>query len=57
MMKPPPLPPIRYERPTRVRTSEDSFITRSRGCGDMLLFGFLALLILIVIPIVASRGC
>ena len=35
--------------PARVRTAEDSFLTRSRGCGDLVLYGTLGLLILLML--------
>ena len=38
----------------RVRTSEDSFLTRSRGCGDLVLYGGA---ILIIIILFGLRGC
>lgn len=43
---PPPVPPP--ASPQRVVTSEDSFLTRNRGCGDMLLYGPLILLVMLV---------
>ena len=43
--------------PRRVITSEDSFATRSRGCADLLIFGGLALGILLLVFLIAGRGC
>ena len=33
----------------RVRTAEDSFLTRSRGCGDLVLYGAAILLLLFLL--------
>jgi uncharacterized membrane protein YvbJ len=38
----------------RVQTSEDSFLTRSRGCGDLVLYGGA---ILIIVALLGLRGC
>jgi hypothetical protein len=39
----------------RVRTAEDSFLTRSRGCGDIILFG--PLLAALVVLMVMAKAC
>ena len=39
---------------SRVRTSEESFWMRSRGCGDIVLYGTLILLLLLIL---ACRDC
>lgn len=36
------------EAPKRVITTEDSVMTRSRGCGDIIIFGPFALILLVV---------
>lgn len=41
-------PPSTASVPQRVITSEDSFLTRNRGCGDILLYGPLILLVMLV---------
>ncbi len=44
------------EGPKRVITTEDSFMTRNRGCGDIVLFGPVILILLSAV-FAAMRGC
>ena len=37
------------KKPKRVKTAEDSALTRNRGLGDILLFGPIILLILFIL--------
>jgi len=43
------------EGPKRVITTEDSVMTRSRGCGDIIIFGPIALILLAVIVAVMGN--
>jgi len=43
--------------PVRVKTSEDSFLTRNRNCGDIVLYGCLLPIIGIFILAILGRGC
>lgn len=45
------------DTPKRVHTSEDSFLTRNRGFGDLILYGPLIGVFLIVVLVLAVRGC
>ncbi len=40
--------------PKRVQTADDSLLTRNRGCGDLVLYGGLAL---VVLCLLALRSC
>lgn len=40
--------------PKRVKTSEDSLLTRNRGCGDIIIFLPIIIIIIILIAVVAS---
>ena len=42
------------DSPKQVRTSEDSFLTRGRGCGDIVIYGPLVFIILIIVLL---RSC
>ncbi len=44
-------------KPKRVRTSEDSFVTRSRGCGDIVLYGPIILFVIIVVLVLSAKNC
>lgn len=44
VVAPTPRPPARQ----RVKTAEDNVFTRSRGCGDILIYGVLILIVIIV---------
>lgn len=35
-------------KPVRVKTSEDNFMTRSRGCADVLLILFVILILFLI---------
>lgn len=47
-----------HNGPIRVRTAEDSFLTRSRGCGDIVVFGpIVGIVLFLVLISMLSRGC
>ena len=37
--------------PRRVLTPDDLFLTRNRGCGDLVLYGALGLIILVILTL------
>ena len=39
--------PIKNNESQRVKTSEDSVLTRNRGCADIILFAFLGIILII----------
>ena len=45
------------DTPKRVHTTEDSFLTRSRGFGDIILYGPFIVIFFIILLVVAARGC
>lgn len=45
-----PTPPA----PQRVQTTENSFLTRSRGCGDIVIFGPILLILLVALGMCAG---
>ncbi len=48
---PAPPPPT----PQRVKTAEDNVLTRNRGCGDILIYGPLILILIILFAVMG--GC
>jgi len=42
------------EEPQRVLTPDDSYLTSNRGCGDLILYGFLFLVIIAVVMFFGS---
>jgi len=42
------------QRPNRVHTSNDSMLTRQRGCADLLIYGGLTVIIMLFL---CFRGC
>lgn len=42
-------------RSERVKTSEDNALTRNRGCGDIIIFGPLLLILIIVLLFFLGR--
>ncbi|HEY3321313.1 MAG TPA: zinc-ribbon domain-containing protein [Planctomycetota bacterium] len=44
------------ETPKRVSTTEDSLLTRNRGCGDLVIYGPIIFIILIVLLMVLGRS-
>ena len=49
--------PIRAEKTVRVKTAEDSALTRNRGCGDIIIYAPLILIIAVLILFFSIRGC
>ena len=41
--------------PPRVKTPDDNYLTRNRGCGDLVLYGGLLFILLVLIGIASSR--
>ena len=41
--------PIAKQRPQRVRTAEDSALTRNRGLGDIIIFAPIVIIILVIV--------
>lgn len=51
---PHPSPPVSAPA-QRVRTSEDSALTRNRGCADILIYGPILLFVLIILAGIFGR--
>jgi len=49
--------PIRAEKAVRVETTEDSVLTRNRGCADIIIGAPLLFLVVIFILFFILRAC
>lgn len=41
--------PMQADAAQRVRTTEDSFLTRNRGCGDILIYTLVGIVLLVLL--------
>ena len=46
--------PMRQSEPQKIRTSEDSFTKRSRGCGDLILYGPIILIAIYLVSAICK---